>query len=359
MPRTPLLSITAAVGQFRPARNQYLAVDVEPEMCASPSLSLHVLGKATFLYQLASNTRRPFASSLPRISIILTGKRRSCVNMAFERLIRFKTDDGKTLYGNLTKEVPTLEIEGTKVEVLDGDIESGFKKTGNEATVSKLLAPLPRTNIFMCVGLNYKHHATEAKLQIPTNPAIFTKPPNALAGPLDDISIHPDCQSMLDYEGELTVVIGRDAKNVKAADALSYVLGYTVGNDVSARNFQLPVSVCGGQFGYAKSFDSFAPIGPAIVSTSLIPDPQKLEYTTKVNGEVRQQTGTDDMIYTVAQIIEHLTRGTTLKAGTVIMTGTPSGVGLFREPKGFLKDGDTVEITVEGIGSLVNKMKFE
>lgn len=164
---------------------------------------------------------------------------------------------------------------------------------------------------------------------------------------------------MLDYEGELTVVIGRDAKNVKAADAYSYILGYTVGNDVSARNFQLPASVSGGQFGYAKSFDSFAPIGPAIVSTALIPDPQKLRYTTKVNGEKRQETGTDDMIYPVAQIVEHLSRGTTLRAGTIIMTGTPSGVGLFMEPKGFVKDGDIVEINVEGIGSLVNKMKFE
>lgn len=115
----------------------------------------------------------------------------------------------------------------------------------------------------------------------------------------------------------------------------------------------------GGQFGYAKSFDKFAPIGPAIVSTSLIPDPHKLTYTTKVNGEVRQETGTNDMIWTIGQIIEHLTRGTTLRAGTVVMTGTPSGVGLFMEPKGFLKSGDTVEIEVEGIGSLINKMVFE
>ncbi|KAF2180247.1 hypothetical protein K469DRAFT_693401 [Zopfia rhizophila CBS 207.26] len=279
--------------------------------------------------------------------------------MAFERLIRFVADDGKTYYGNLTKETPTLEIEGSKVEVLSGDVATGFSKTSNQATVSKLLCPLPRTNIVLCVGLNYAHHAKEANLSVPKFPTIFTKPPDALAGPLDSIPIHPDCQSMLDYEGELTVVISRDAKNVKAADAYSYILGYTVGNDVSARNFQLPADVSGGQFGYAKSFDGFAPIGPAIVSTDMIPDPQKLNYTTKVNGEVRQKTGTDDMIWTVAQIIEHLTRGTTVRAGTVIMTGTPSGVGLFMEPKGFVKDGDVVDIHVEGIGSLVNKMKFQ
>jgi len=211
----------------------------------------------------------------------------------------------------------------------------------------------------MCVGLNYKHHAEEAKLQIPSNPVIFTKPADALAGPLDAVSIHPDCQSQLDYEGELTIVIGKDAKNVSAADASSYILGYTVGNDVSARNFQLPASVSGGQFGYAKSFDKFAPIGPCIASTSTIADPMKLKLSTKVNGKIRQETGTDDMIWTVGQVVEHLSRGSTLRAGTCIMTGTPSGVGIFMEPKGFLGDGDEVEVHVEGIGSLINKMVFE
>jgi 2-keto-4-pentenoate hydratase/2-oxohepta-3-ene-1,7-dioic acid hydratase in catechol pathway len=186
---------------------------------------------------------------------------------------------------------------------------------------------------------------------------VFTKPQDALAGPFDDIEIHPDAQSMLDYEGELSVVIGKDAKNVSAADALKYVLGYTCGNDVSARNFQLP-DASGGQFSYAKSFDGFAPIGPCIVSPQLIPDPQKLHYTTKVNGEVRQDTETSDMIWTVAQIIEHLSRGTTLRKGTVIMTGTPSGVGLFMEPKGFLKHGDVVEVSIDGIGAIRNKMVF-
>jgi len=222
----------------------------------------------------------------------------------------------------------------------------------------------------MCVGLNYRQHANEAnvrdflfyhpkqnfltiyqQLTVPSYPIIFTKPPDALAGPLDPIPIHPDAHGMLDYEGELTVIIGRDAKNVSAAD------GYTAGNDVSARNFQMP-DTSGGQFCYAKSFDKFAPIGPAIVSTSVIPDPQKLKYVTKVNGQKRQETGTEDMIWSVAQIIEHLSRGTTLRAGTAIMTGTPSGVGLFMEPKGFLGGGDVVEVYFEGIGSIINKMVF-
>ncbi|KAF2264262.1 hypothetical protein CC78DRAFT_568399 [Lojkania enalia] len=279
--------------------------------------------------------------------------------MAFERLIRFVAGDGKTYYGNLTKETPTVEIEGSNVEILSGDIQSGLSKTGKEATVSKLLPPIEKPNIILCVGLNYRQHAEECNLAIPSFPTIFTKPPDALAGPLDDIPIHKDCQSQLDYEGELTVIIGKDAKNVSAANAPDYILGYTIGNDISARNFQLPVSVSGGQFGYAKSFDKFAPIGPCIASPVVIPDPQKLKYTTKVNGEVRQKTSTDDMIYTVAQIVEHLTRGTTVRAGTAIMTGTPSGVGLFMEPKGFVGNGDLVEVEVEGIGYLRNRMVFE
>jgi transcription initiation factor TFIIH subunit 2 len=163
---------------------------------------------------------------------------------------------------------------------------------------------------------------------------------------------------MLDYEGELTVVIGKDAKNVSEAEALQYVLGYTVGNDVSARNFQLP-DTSGGQFCYAKSFDAFAPIGPCIVAASLVADPQKLHLVTKVNGDVRQETETSDMIFTVEKIISHLSRGTTLRKGTIIQTGTPSGVGLFMEPKGFLRNGDVVEVSIDGIGSIKNKIVFE
>jgi 2-keto-4-pentenoate hydratase/2-oxohepta-3-ene-1,7-dioic acid hydratase in catechol pathway len=155
------------------------------------------------------------------------------------------------------------------------------------------------------------------------------------------------------------VIISRDAKNIPESQALDYVLGYTVGNDVSARNFQLPATVSGNQFSYAKSFDRFAPIGPSVLLAKSGLDPQTFIYNTKVNGELRQQTGTDDMIWSVKQIIAHLSRGTTLRKGTVIMTGTPSGVGLFMEPKGFLKDGDLVSIEIEGVGAIENRMVFE
>jgi 2-keto-4-pentenoate hydratase/2-oxohepta-3-ene-1,7-dioic acid hydratase in catechol pathway len=194
------------------------------------------------------------------------------------------------------------------------------------------------------------------KLTVPKYPVIFTKPSDALAGPFSKIHIHPDAQEKLDYEGELCVVIGRDAKNIKEEDALAYVLGYTMGNDVSARNFQLP-DVSGGQFCYAKSFDGFAPIGPAIWSPDLVPDPQQLKYRTLVNGEVVQETETSDMIWSVKQIIGHLSRGTTLRKGTVIMTGTPSGVGYFRGV--FLKHGDVVKVEVDGLGGIENEMSFE
>lgn len=162
---------------------------------------------------------------------------------------------------------------------------------------------------------------------------------------------------MLDYEGELTVIVGKDCKNLPANfDLADYVLGYTAGNDVSARNYQVP-SASGSQFCYAKSFDKFAPIGPWITSPHVIPDPQALRYVTRVNGEVRQETGTDDMIWSVKQIMVHLSRGTTLRAGTAIMMGTPAGVGFFR--KQFLASGDKVEVEIEGEMTLTNTMKFE
>jgi transcription initiation factor TFIIH subunit 2 len=131
-----------------------------------------------------------------------------------------------------------------------------------------------------------------------------------------------------------------------------------MGNDLTCRHYQVPEN-SGGQFGYAKSFDSFAPIGPGIVLSNIIPDPHQLEYTTKVNGQVRQSTGTSDMIWSVAQIISHLSRATTLRPGTVIMTGTPSGVGFFMEPKGFLNDGDVVTVECKELGVLSNKVDFE
>ncbi|KAF7552113.1 hypothetical protein G7Z17_g4522 [Cylindrodendrum hubeiense] len=271
--------------------------------------------------------------------------------MGFRKLVRYEYD-GNVHYGDLLE----TSDNGFKVVKLSGNITDGFSATESEPiTVKKLLCPLENTPIVQCVGVNYRQHATEAKMPVPEYPVIFSKPSDTLAGPLDDIPVHPDASPMMDFEGELTVVIGRDAKNVSESEALDYVFGYTAGNDVSARNFQLK-DAAGGQFGYSKSFDAFAPIGPAIWSAKEVPNPQTLQLTTRVNGEVRQATNTSDMIWSVQQIIAHLSRGRTLKSGTVIMTGTPSGVGFFQ--KRFLKDGDIVEVEIEGLGKVSNKMVF-
>ena len=190
----------------------------------------------------------------------------------------------------------------------------------------------------------------------PSNPPIFTKPADALAGPFQDIHVHPECQKMLDYEGELAVIIGRDAKNVSESDALDYILGYSASNDVSCRDLQLP-EVCRFMVGYAKSFDGFAPLGPAITSTALLPDPQNIHYTVKVNGETRQQIHTATMIFSVRQVIAHLSRGTTLRRGTVIMMGTDNGIGW--DTNQFLKHGDVVTMEFEGIGTMSNRVVFD
>jgi 2-keto-4-pentenoate hydratase/2-oxohepta-3-ene-1,7-dioic acid hydratase in catechol pathway len=228
----------------------------------------------------------------------------------------------------------------------------------------------------MCVGLNYRQHAEEAKvssalcsesrhrvapnplqLEVPRDPVVFIKPADAMIGPADDIHVHKEAQSQLDWEGEMIIVIGLDCKNATEDNALEFVLGYAIGNDVSARNFQVPNGVSGGQYCYAKSFDGFAPIGAAIAAPSIVPDPQKLNFRTRVNGRLKQQTSTDDMIWSVKQIIVHLSRGTTLRKGTAIMTGTPSGIGFFANE--FLKDGDVVEVEMDHVGSIKNKIVFD
>ncbi|KAH7408957.1 fumarylacetoacetate hydrolase family protein [Cadophora sp. MPI-SDFR-AT-0126] len=269
----------------------------------------------------------------------------------FTKLVRY-SEGGQIHYGDLLESIAGKY----KVARLNKNPSGTFSRTGKEDVVEKLLCPLESTPIIQCVGLNYRKHAAEAKLAVPKWPVVFTKPSDALNGPFDPVSVHPEAQEKLDYEGELCVIIGQDAKNVSEADALNYVLGYSIGNDVSARHYQMP-DVSGGQFCYAKSFDGFAPLGPAIWSAKAVPDPQALNYKTKVNGEVVQQTGTDDMIWSVRQLIHHLSRGTTLRKGTVIMTGTPSGVGLFRGQ--LLNNGDVVEVELDGLGSIVNKMVFE
>lgn len=185
---------------------------------------------------------------------------------------------------------------------------------------------------------------------------VFAKPADALAGTNEVIPIHKDAQSQLDHEGELTVVVGKDCKNLpKEFNHAEYVLEYTIGNDVSARNFQVP-GASGGEFCYAKPFDKFAPIGLWITSPKLISDPQALKYTVRVNGEVRQETGTDDMIWKVRDVLAASVTGHHAQSWHRYHTGTPSEVGF--SSKKFLKDGDEVEVEIEGEMKLVSMMKF-
>jgi 2-keto-4-pentenoate hydratase/2-oxohepta-3-ene-1,7-dioic acid hydratase in catechol pathway len=212
--------------------------------------------------------------------------------------------------------------------------------------------PVQRPGKIIAVGLNYRDHAAESEAAAPDSPITFTKWPNCLVADRQAIVI-PAGVDQVDWEAELAVVIGRTAKDVTVADALSYVSGYTCMNDVSARRIQSGE----GQWSRAKSFDTFGPIGPRVVPAADIPDPQDLEIIARVNGRKLQHANTRDMIFGVAELISRLSQGLTLEPGDIITTGTPAGVGAFRNPPIFLADGDVVEIEIEGIGTLTNPVR--
>ncbi len=209
--------------------------------------------------------------------------------------------------------------------------------------------PVPDPDKILCIGLNYREHARESGLEVPSVPIVFAKFRNSLIGPGSAIEL-PAISQQIDYEGELAVVIGERCKNVPMAETLSVVAGYSILNDVSARDLQLEVS----QWTVGKAIDTFAPMGPGIVPAQLVPDPQQLNLITRVNGQVVQRSSTSDMIFSVAQIITHLTRSMTLEPGDIIATGTPAGVGFKRDPALFLKGGDVVEVEISSIGVLSN-----
>jgi 2-keto-4-pentenoate hydratase/2-oxohepta-3-ene-1,7-dioic acid hydratase in catechol pathway len=209
--------------------------------------------------------------------------------------------------------------------------------------------PIPDPDKILCIGLNYREHARESGLEVPSVPVVFAKFRNSLIGPGAAIEL-PAVSQQVDYEGELAVVIGSRCKNISATDALSVVAGYSAFNDVSARDLQLQVS----QWTTGKAIDTFAPMGPGMIPAHLVPDPQELELITRLNGQVVQQSSTADMIFSVAEIIAYLSKSMTLEPGDIIATGTPSGVGFKREPALFLKPGDVVEVEISSIGLLSN-----
>ena len=220
-----------------------------------------------------------------------------------------------------------------------------------------MLAPLEPTVVF-CVGLNYRRHAEETKAEIPKYPVLFMKSPAALQHPGGPILLPRALRSdKVDYECELAVVIGKACKNVSKAAALDYVLGYTCANDVSARDWQIKRG--GSQWCRGKTFDTFAPLGPCLVLKDEIADPNTLRIQTILNGKTMQDSNTNDMIFDVPTLIEFLSGSTTLLPGTVILTGTPQGVGAAMKPPVFLQPGDTVTIEIERIGVLTNPVGAE
>ena len=229
------------------------------------------------------------------------------------------------------------------------NVES-FKQSFSEI---EWLAPIPRTpkNI-LCVGKNYNEHAIEmGEEKAPENILVFTKPPTAIAADEATLPIHASKTEKLDYEGELAIVIGKRGQNIPKALAFDYIFGYTIGNDISARDVQYRH----GQYFLGKSLDGTCPLGPYLVSKDEIPDPQNLSIVTKVNGEIRQNSSTKYMMFPVADIISIVSQYVTLEPGDVILTGTPEGVGQGMNPPQYLKAGDEVKVSIEGIGTLANR----
>jgi 2-keto-4-pentenoate hydratase/2-oxohepta-3-ene-1,7-dioic acid hydratase in catechol pathway len=247
--------------------------------------------------------------------------------------------------------------EGGRVLRIEGDLFGEHAVTDEIAEVQRLLAPIEPKQ-FLCIGLNYRRHAAETNAKIPEYPILFFKGVNAVQDPGGPIVIPGHLPSAeVDYECELAVVIGRACKNVSRERALDYVLGYTCANDVSARDWQIRNG--GGQWCRGKTFDTFAPLGPRLITRDEIPNPNALGIATILNGERVQDETTADMIFDVPRLIEFLSGSTTLVPGTVILTGTPSGVGMARKPPRWLKAGDTVTVEIEAIGQLTNPVAAE
>jgi len=266
------------------------------------------------------------------------------------KIIRYADSQGVIKHASQQPDAGALEISGNLLG--PGNLLENIKVSSHQAQVAKLLAPLEPTAIF-CIGLNYRRHAEEGNAKIPEFPVLFMKSPGAVQNPGDPIVLPRHLKSdEVDYECELAVVIGRKCKNVSRGRALDYVLGYTCANDVSARDWQGRFG--GSQWCRGKTFDTFCPLGPALLTADEIPNPNALQIKTVLNGNVMQDWNTNDMIFDVPTLIEFLSGSTTLLPGTVILTGTPHGVGMARKPPVWLKAGDRITIEIEKIGSLTN-----
>lgn len=239
--------------------------------------------------------------------------------------------------------------------------------SNNKKKIGKVLAPIDAVNIF-CIGLNYKFHASESKMALPKYPVIFAKPTTSICNPLENIILPKsvikgkdnDNPGEMDYEVELVIIIGKKCKNVSEDDALNYIFGYSIANDVSARQWQLDKEKSGSQWIRGKSFDTFCPFGPCVLlQGAKNVNAQNLNLWCKLNGKKVQDSNTKEMIFPIKKLVSFISQSTTLLPGTIILSGTPDGVGFARKPPLWLKDGDNVIVAVEGIGELENNCKDE
>ncbi|CAI7613966.1 unnamed protein product [Penicillium viridicatum] len=283
---------------------------------------------------------------------------------SWTHLVRFiAVEDSQVHLGqlvNTTGDVGRDSVDGVEIAVkaIEGTIFDG-RVTDEILHVKQLLAPVTQEqcSYIRCLGLNYIDHAQEANLPLPKAPILFTKPRTALAGPYPAAINIPKCaqDDTSDYEAELCLVIGKTGRDIPEEEALDYVLGYTASNDVSARTLQLITA----QWSFSKGLDGSCPIGPVLVAPSVIKDPQTLSIKAIHNGTTVQDGQTKDMIFNIKKQISYLSQGTTLEAGTLFLTGTPAGIGYFRQPRVVLRDGDEISVKIDQIGTLVNKVRYE
>ncbi|OQE79766.1 hypothetical protein PENNAL_c0050G07892 [Penicillium nalgiovense] len=278
----------------------------------------------------------------------------------WKRWVRFRAEDGK-IYGgepvNPDIDVGQAMEKNVKVpvKVVAGNSALDYNAlfTGEIKTIDELLSPVSQieAGTVRCVGLNYKEHAAEMKLTLPDTPTVFLKASTCIASASEPIILPSNVDyDEADYEVELAVIIGRQCKNVSVSDAGDYVLGYAVANDVTARKHQEKTS----QWSYAKGMDGFCPLGPCIVSTEQIPDAAILNLKTRLNGKIMQNGSADDMIFSIPEIVSYVSQGHTLLPGTVIITGTPCGIGISQSPPQFLQPGDELRISIShGLGTQI------
>lgn len=266
------------------------------------------------------------------------------------KIVRFRAPGGEVLCGAFDPDAPD------RATVIDGDIFGDMELSGRVERIATLLPPVAPPNI-IALGLNYGKHAEETEIQEPESPVMFLKATTSLVGHGAPIVLPAAGPDEVDYEAELAVIIGEKAKNVSRADASNYILGYTCANDVSARDWQAIKQK--KQWARGKSFDTFCPIGPYLVTKDEVKNAGELNIRTILNGEIMQDSNTSDMIFDIPAIISDISSSLTLLPGTIILTGTPEGVGFTRVPPVFLKEGDSVTVSIEHIGELTNPVTRE